>query len=94
LHIRATWQIETSRLDEQELAALALHLLQISLVYVNTLMIQRMLHGPNWQGGQALVDLQRLTPLVLWPVPALAFPGRSRGVMVTVTAADDTEPAE
>jgi len=33
---------------------LSLHLLQVSLVYVNTLMIQQMLAQPAWQG--------RLTP--------------------------------
>jgi TnpA family transposase len=29
---------------------LALHLLQISLVYINTLMIQQVLAEPTWQG--------------------------------------------
>jgi TnpA family transposase len=32
-------EIATNRLDEQELSVLALHLLQICLVYINTLMI-------------------------------------------------------
>nr|WP_242040900.1 transposase [Coleofasciculus sp. FACHB-1120] len=34
-------EIATNRLDEQELSVLALHLLQICLVYINTLMIQQ-----------------------------------------------------
>jgi hypothetical protein len=46
------------------LAVLALHLLQISLVYVNTLMIQRVLGEPSWQEGLGLEDLRALTPLV------------------------------
>ena len=29
---------------------LSLHLLQVSLVYVNTLMIQQVLAEPEWQG--------------------------------------------
>jgi TnpA family transposase len=57
-------EIATNRLDEQELAVLALHLLQISLVYVNTLMIQRVLGEPNWQGSLGIEDLRALTPLV------------------------------
>jgi len=31
---------QTNRLDEQELAALSLHLLQICLIYINTLLLQ------------------------------------------------------
>jgi hypothetical protein len=42
----------------------ALHLLQIGLVYVNTLMIQRVLGEPSWQGSLGLEDLRALTPLV------------------------------
>ncbi|EFI5243733.1 Tn3 family transposase [Escherichia coli] len=41
-----TVDVATNRLEEQELSVLALHLLQISLVYVNTLMIQLVLHEP------------------------------------------------
>ena len=33
-------EISTNRRDEQELAVLSLHLLQSSLVYINTLMLQ------------------------------------------------------
>lgn len=40
-------EFANNRRDHQELAALALHLLQISLVYVNTLMIQRVLSEPQ-----------------------------------------------
>jgi hypothetical protein len=42
---------------------LALHLLQISLVYINTLMIQQVLAEPTWQGRLTLTDLRALTPL-------------------------------
>jgi TnpA family transposase len=44
-------EFATNRLDEQELSVLCLHLLQISLVYINTLMIQR---------GMALRKAERL----------------------------------
>jgi hypothetical protein len=42
---------------------LSLHLLQVSLVYVNTLMIQQVLAEPTWQGRLTAVDLRALSPL-------------------------------
>ena len=36
-------EIATNRLDDQEVAVLSLHLLQICLVYINTLMVQQVL---------------------------------------------------
>jgi hypothetical protein len=43
---------------------LALHLLQISMVYINTLMIQRMLSEPTSSGRLTTEDLRALTPLI------------------------------
>jgi TnpA family transposase len=54
----------TNRLDEQELAALSLHLLQICLVYVNTLLIQRVLAEPKQFQQMKKEDLRALTPLI------------------------------
>ena len=42
---------------------LSLHLLQVSLVYVNTLMIQQVLAEPAWQRRLTPIDLRALTPL-------------------------------
>jgi hypothetical protein len=42
---------------------LSLHLLQVSLVYVNTLMIQQVLAEPRWQDRLTTVDLRALSPL-------------------------------
>lgn len=39
-------EMATNRIEDQELAMLSLHLLQISMVYVNTLMIQEVLEEP------------------------------------------------
>lgn len=58
-------EFASNRRDQQELSALALHLLQISLVYVNTLMIQRVLSEPKWRAQMQPEDLRALTPL-LW----------------------------
>ena len=43
---------------------LALHLLQICLVYINTLMIQRVLTEPDWTQRMLPDDLHALTSLV------------------------------
>ena len=42
---------------------LSLHLLQISLVYVNTLMIQQVLAEPEWQNILTAADRRALSPL-------------------------------
>ena len=57
-------EISTNRLEEQEVSVLALHLLQMALVYVNTLMIQRVLEEPGWSGRLTPEDLRGLTPLI------------------------------
>jgi hypothetical protein len=46
------------------LAALSLHLLQISLVYVNTLLIQQVLAEPKQFQQMKKEDLRALTPLI------------------------------
>jgi TnpA family transposase len=56
-------EIATNRLDEQEIAILSLHLLQICLVYVNTLMIQQVLSQPAWENRLTVADYRGLTPL-------------------------------
>ncbi|MEO0373919.1 MAG: Tn3 family transposase [Cyanobacteria bacterium P01_A01_bin.17] len=48
----------------QELSMLCLHLLQISLVYINTLLIQQVLSDPTWMQKMGPDDLRALTPLI------------------------------
>jgi hypothetical protein len=43
---------------------LALHRLQICLVYINTLMIQRVLAEPDWTQRMLPEDLRAMTPLI------------------------------
>jgi len=57
-------EIASNRRDDQEIAALSLHLLQICLVYVNTLMIQRVLTDKLWLEQMQTNDLRALTPLI------------------------------
>ena len=56
-------EFTTNRIEDQEVQMLCLHLLQVSLVYVNTLMIQQVLSQPEWQGQLTHTDLRALTPL-------------------------------
>jgi len=57
-------EIATNRLDDQEVAVLSLPLLQICLVYANTLMIQNVLADPAWMARITSEDFRALTPLV------------------------------
>jgi len=57
-------EIATNRLEDQELAVLSLHLLQSSLVYVNTLMIQQVLNEPAWYKKMTADDFRGLSPLI------------------------------
>lgn len=57
-------EFASNRLDDQELTMLSLHLLQISMVYVNTLMIQEVLEKPHWANRLTEEDLRGLCPLI------------------------------
>lgn len=57
-------EFATNRVEDQELAVLALHLLQICLVYVNTLFIQEVLADPAWRSRMMPEDWRGLTPLI------------------------------
>ncbi|WP_069791309.1 Tn3 family transposase (plasmid) [Cyanobacterium sp. IPPAS B-1200] len=57
-------EFASNRLENQELSVLSLHLLQVCLVYVNTLMIQKVLEQPHWQTRLNKRDLQAITPLI------------------------------
>lgn len=57
-------EIASNRLDDQEVSALALHLLQASLVYVNTRMMQSVLSEPQWSVRLTPDDYRGLTPLI------------------------------
>ena len=65
-------EVASNRLDDQEVAVHALHLLQSCLVYVNTLMLQRVLAEPAWMARMTPADVRGLTPLICsgttgWP---------------------------
>ncbi|MDE3229698.1 MAG: Tn3 family transposase, partial [Chloroflexota bacterium] len=74
-------ELATNRREDQEMGLLCLHLLQSSLVYINTLMIQRVLADEAWSERMTPRDLGALSPLLTqhinpygrferWPDPA------------------------
>lgn len=56
-------EFASNKLESQEVLMLSLHLLQVCLVYINTLMIQQILAEPLWQGRLTGIDRRALTPL-------------------------------
>lgn len=61
----ASWLAELTGPDRetQEISMLALHLLQSALVYINTILLQRVLQEPDWAGRLTAEDRSGLTPL-------------------------------
>lgn len=57
-------ELATNRREDQEMGLLCLHLLQASLVYINTLMIQEVLEDPELMGMMTPRDLGALSPLL------------------------------
>ena len=57
-------EVAGSRVADQHTSVAALHLLQSCLVYVNTLMLQRVLAEPAWRVRMTEADMRGLTPLV------------------------------
>ena len=57
-------EISTNKREEQELTMLCLHLLQNSLIYVNTLMLQSIVTKFKWQDKLTLEDKRAITPLI------------------------------
>ena len=56
-------ELATNKREDQESAVLALHLLQICMVYINTLMLQQVLAEPWWGERMGEEDRRGLTPL-------------------------------
>lgn len=57
-------EMASNRREDHEVSMLALHLIQNCMVYVNTLMIQKVLAQPDWQEKFMPRDYAALTPLI------------------------------
>jgi TnpA family transposase len=57
-------EMASNQREDHEISMLALHLIQNCMVYINTLMIQKVLAQPHWQGRLTPRDYAALTPLI------------------------------
>ena len=57
-------EMTSNRREDHEISMLALHPIQNCMVCINTLMIQKVLAQPYWQGRLTLRDYAALTPLI------------------------------
>jgi TnpA family transposase len=57
-------EMATNRPEQQEVAMLCLHLIQLALEFVNVLMLQRLLATPGWREQMTPADWRGLTPLL------------------------------
>ncbi len=56
-------ELLSNRPEDQEVAVLSLHLIQVSLALVNTLMLQEVLAEEHWNAAMKPEDWRGLTPL-------------------------------
>ena len=56
-------ELATDRVEDQEITMPCLHLLQNCMVYVNTLLVQRVLGEPVWVDRMGATERRALTPL-------------------------------
>jgi TnpA family transposase len=63
IHFGQNGKIPSNNIEDQELSMLCLHLLQVSLIYVNTLMLQEVLSEPDWSECMTAEDWRGLNPL-------------------------------
>jgi TnpA family transposase len=56
-------EIAVNNREDQEIAILTLHPLQICMVYVNTLLVQKVLSEKEWLNKMQPEDFRGLTPL-------------------------------
>ena len=56
-------ELLSNRSEDQEIAVLSLHLIQVSLALINTLMLQDVLAEEKWKASMKPEDWRGLTPL-------------------------------
>ena len=88
-------QLSSNRREEQELSMLCLHILQSCLGFINTLMIQDILAGPQWADVLGDADRRGLTPLFtsnMTPYGDIQLDTTRRLALGGPTAAQPAEP--
>ena len=59
-----TGDFRSNKPEELELSMLCLHLLQLSMVYINTVMLQQVIQESNWLPRMTLEDKRAISPLL------------------------------
>lgn len=59
-----TGVFRSNRPEDLELSMLCLHLLQLSMVYINTIMLQQVIQESNWLSKMSVEDKRAITPLL------------------------------
>ena len=59
-----TGMFRSNRPEDLELSMLCLHLLQLSMVYINTIMLQQVIQESNWLSKMSIEDKRAITPLL------------------------------
>jgi len=59
-----TGAFRSNRPEDLELSMLCLHLLQLSMVYINTIMLQQVIQESNWLSRMSMEDKRAITPLL------------------------------
>jgi TnpA family transposase len=57
-------EMATNSIDDMELSVLCLHLLQVSMVYINTLLIQEVLSDPAWRNRMTPTDWRAMSAMI------------------------------
>jgi TnpA family transposase len=57
-------EMATNSIDDMELSVLCLHLLQVSMVYINTLLIQEVLSEPAWRNRMTPTDWRAMSAMI------------------------------
>jgi len=57
-------EMATNSIDDMELSVLCLHLLQVSMVYINTLLIQEVLSDPAWKNRMTPTDWRAMSAMI------------------------------
>jgi TnpA family transposase len=87
-------ELATNRIEDQELSAMAMHLLQNALIYINTKMIQHVLIEKRWLEQMTADDLRALTPLIYNHVNPYGIFRLDMEQRLALIQADRTEGAE
>lgn len=59
-----TGAFRSNRQEELELSMLCLHLVQLSMVYINTIMLQQVIQEHDWLPRMSIEDKRAITPLL------------------------------